>query len=208
GQAPVPPPGPQSAEFFESRVRPILAANCYDCHTDERMAGLRVDSRDGLLKGGRSGPAIVPGDPERSLLIQAVRQTGALKMPKGGQLAPSEIDALAQWVRDGAVWPVAPVATSSASSAPTAAASLSSAASVGKPATTSASPAYVITPEQRAFWSFQPIRKPPVPVVKDTAWPRTEIDRFVLARLERDGLAPVKAADRATLLRRASLDLI
>src|SRR4051794_15479199 len=65
---------PQSAEYFESSIRPVLAANCYDCHADEKMAGLRVDSRDGLLKGGRSGPAIVPGDPEKSLLIQAVRQ--------------------------------------------------------------------------------------------------------------------------------------
>src|SRR2546430_17679774 len=89
-QAPAPPPAPQSAEFFESRVRPILAANCYDCHTDERMGGLRVDSRDGLLKGGRSGPAIVPGDPEKSLLIEAVRQTGKLKMPKRAALGPDE----------------------------------------------------------------------------------------------------------------------
>ncbi|MGH9141057.1 MAG: c-type cytochrome domain-containing protein, partial [Thermoanaerobaculia bacterium] len=97
---------PQSPEFFESFVRPVLAANCYDCHGDERMAGLRLDSRDGLIKGGRSGPAIVPGDPERSLMIQAVRQTReTLKMPKGGRLTPSEIDALAEWVRAGAPWP-------------------------------------------------------------------------------------------------------
>src|SRR3954470_18581227 len=77
----------QSSEYFESSIRPVLAANCYDCHTDERMGGLRVDSREGLLKGGRSGPAIVPGDPENSLLILAVRQTrDSLKMPKGGRL--------------------------------------------------------------------------------------------------------------------------
>src|SRR5947207_2567712 len=66
---------PQSPEFFEAAVRPVLAANCYDCHAEERMGGLRLDSRDALLKGGKSGPAIVPGDPEKSLLIQAVRQT-------------------------------------------------------------------------------------------------------------------------------------
>src|SRR5215475_5301092 len=82
-----PAPAAASPEFFESRIRPVLAENCYDCHTTERYGGLRVDSRDALLKGGRSGPAIVPGDPDASLLIQAVRQTSdKLKMPKGGKL--------------------------------------------------------------------------------------------------------------------------
>ena len=95
----------QSATLFETSVRPVLAANCYDCHGEERMGGLRVDSREGLLKGGKSGPAIVPGDPEKSLLIQAVRQTQALKMPKGGRLKPAEIDALTEWVKAGAIWP-------------------------------------------------------------------------------------------------------
>src|SRR5437867_3310375 len=91
---------PQSVEFFETRVRPVLASNCYECHTDQRNGGLRLDSRDALLKGGRRGPAMVPGDPDRSLLIQAVRQTDdKLKMPKGGRLAPAEIEALAQWIR-------------------------------------------------------------------------------------------------------------
>src|SRR5262244_503146 len=84
------PPAAATPEFFETRVRPVLATNCYDCHTDERFGGLRVDSRDALLKGGRSGPAIVPGNPDASLLIQAVRQSGALKMPKGGVLKPDE----------------------------------------------------------------------------------------------------------------------
>src|SRR6266496_1713575 len=102
---------PQSVEFFEARIRPVLASNCYDCHTDQRNGGLRVDSREALLKGGRRGPAIVPGDPDNSLLMQAVRQTNdALKMPKGGRLAPAEIDALAEWIRGGAVWPAAPPA--------------------------------------------------------------------------------------------------
>src|SRR2546429_7829552 len=96
-----------SPAFFESNVRPVLAANCYDCHTNERMGGLRVDSREALLKGGRSGPAIVPGDPDKSLLIAAVRQTGALKMPKGGALEADEVSALVEWVRAGAVWSAA-----------------------------------------------------------------------------------------------------
>src|SRR5437764_351706 len=97
---------PQSPEYFESSVRPVLVENCYDCHGEQRMGGLRLDSREGMLKGGRSGPAIVPGDPEKSLIIQAVRQTrDTLKMPKGGRLKPSEVDALVEWVRAGASWP-------------------------------------------------------------------------------------------------------
>src|SRR5437588_10510582 len=99
GEARQPPPPvstpPPAGDVFEATIRPILAANCYDCHTDQRMGGLRLDSRDALLKGGRSGPAIVPGDPDKSLLIQAVRQTGTLKMPKGGVLRPDEVSALA-----------------------------------------------------------------------------------------------------------------
>ena len=88
-------------------MRPILAANCYDCHTDEEKGGLRLDSREALLKGGESGPAIVPGDPAESLLIQAVRQdAGAPKMPKGkSKLKPGDIDVLVEWVRAGAPWP-------------------------------------------------------------------------------------------------------
>jgi hypothetical protein len=94
-------------DFFENKVRPILAENCYDCHTAAEMGGLRVDSRERLLQGGKSGPAVMPGDPEKSLLIQAVRQSGDLKMPKGGKLKPAEIQALTDWVKMGAPWPEA-----------------------------------------------------------------------------------------------------
>src|SRR6266851_5092717 len=192
------PSAPQAADFFEARVRPVLVSNCYDCHTDTQMGGLRLDSREALLKGGRSGPAVVPGDPEKSLLIQAVRQTSEkLKMPKGGHLRPDEIDVLTEWVKAGAVWPSFASASAARVSAP---------ASEGKPTAPSA-PAYAIKPEQRAFWSFQPLRKPPVPAVSHTSWPKTDIDRFVLGRLEGDGLAPVRAADKRALLRRATLDL-
>jgi hypothetical protein len=189
-------------EFFEMKVRPVLAASCYDCHTEMRSGGLRLDSREAMLKGGKSGPALVPGDPEKSLLIQAVRQTGTLKMPKDGKLSAAEIDGLVEWVKNGAPWP-------------TVAATAANAALVGKPpdgsagkAAASGTPAYVITPEHRAFWSWQPLHAPAPPQVKDASWARTDIDRFVLARLEREGLAPVRPADRATLLRRATLDLI
>src|SRR5262249_4652826 len=195
-QGNAPAPAAQAGDFFESKIRPVLAANCYDCHTDQRMGGLRLDSRDALLKGGRSGPAIVPGDPEKSLLIAAVLQTGALKMPKGGVLKADEVSALVEWVRAGADWP---------SSTATETRNASTAA--GKPSAAAPASSYVFKPEQRAFWSFQPLRKPAVPAVSHESWPKTDIDRFILARLEKEGLTPVPAADKRTLIRRATLDL-
>ena len=92
-----------SADFFESRIRPILAANCFDCHTTDKKGGLRLDSREALLQGGESGPAIAPGKPDESLLIQAVKQiAGAPKMPYGRpKLKAEDIDALVEWVRGG-----------------------------------------------------------------------------------------------------------
>src|SRR5262245_50379829 len=85
-------------DLFEKQVRPVLAHECFPCHTGSQFGGLRLDSRAAMLKGGVSGPALVPGDPDRSLLISAVRQTGALKMPKGGKLPADQIDALVEWV--------------------------------------------------------------------------------------------------------------
>jgi cytochrome c553 len=175
--------GPGTVDFFETKVRPILVTNCYACHTNSQLGGLRLDSRAALLKGGQSGPAVVLGDPDKSLLVQAVRQTGGLKMPKGGKLKKDDIAALSDWVKAGATWPEA------------------------APVVAAKSGAYVIRPEQRAFWSFQPIREPAVPAVKDTAWPKTDIDRFILARLEKEGMTPAKPADRRTLVRRVTLDL-
>src|SRR5437762_837620 len=134
-------------EFFEMRVRPILAKNCFACHTGSRMGGLEMSGREAFLKGGKSGPAIVPGDPDKSLLLQAVAQTHErLKMPPQGKLAEAEIADLRAWIKDGATWPEA------------------------APANTSKGTAYVITPEQRAFWAFQPVRKIEPPLVKDKAW--------------------------------------
>ena len=177
-----PPANAADTDLFESQVRPILATSCYPCHTASRLGGLRLDSRAELLKGGISGPAIVPGDPDKSLLIRAVRQTeDKLKMPQGGKLRKPEIDALVEWVRAGAVWPETKAPSVAAGS--------------------------TLRPEQRAFWSFQPLRKPAPPAVSDTAWPRTNIDRFVLAALEKQNLKPVAAADKPTLLRRVTLDL-
>jgi hypothetical protein len=171
------------ADFFENKVRPVLAENCYDCHTAAEMGGLRVDSRDRLLQGGKSGAAIMPGDPDKSLLIQAIRQTGDLKMPKGGKLKPAEIQALTDWVKMGAPWPEAQAAA------------------------VQSSPVKAITPEQRAFWSFQPLQDPAVPAVKEKSWAKTNIDHFVLAKLEAKGMKPVGPADRRALIRRVTLDL-
>jgi len=170
-------------DFFETRVRPILATECFSCHTDSQLGGLRLDSREAMMRGGKSGPAIIPGEPDKSLLLIAVRQTGALKMPKGGKLAPDQIEAIAEWIRSGAVWPDS-----------------------GKP---KADPKgeMIIDPARRAFWSFQSLHPVSAPSPRNARWPRTEIDRFIMARLEKEGLAPVGAADRRTLLRRATLDL-
>ncbi len=181
----------QQIEFFETRVRPLLVESCFDCHTADEKGGLRLDSRQAILKGGESGPAIVPGDPDASLLMKAVRHAaGVSKMPKiGSKLTDAQIAALGDWIRMGAPWPAATLRTAMVPViAPTAG---------DKP----------IDPALRAFWSFPPIARPAVPVLKNDAWPKTDIDRFVLARLEREGLAPVAPADRRTLIRRASLDL-
>src|SRR3981081_3927358 len=92
---------PASADFFENKIRPILATQCFSCHAASQLGGLRLDSREAMLKGGTSGPSIAPGDPDKSLLVIAVQQTTNLKMPKGGKLKPDEIAALKEWVKAG-----------------------------------------------------------------------------------------------------------
>ncbi len=169
-----------SNEFFELKVRPVLASRCYACHTDAKSGGLQLDSREHVLKGGNSGPAIVPGNPDGSLLIQAIRQTHPrIKMPPGGKLADDDIANIAAWVKSGATWPSGP----------------------------SKAPSYVITKAQRDFWSFRPVVESKTPEVKNAKWAHNDVDRFVLAKLEAKGLEPVRAADRRTLIRRAYLDL-
>ncbi len=175
------------SEFFEERVRPVLADNCFACHTSSKMGGLEMTSHESMLAGGNSGPAIVPGHPDRSLLIQAVRQTHErLKMPPQEKLDPYEIEDLEMWIADGAYWPDAGAAGPVAQK-------------VGE---------HGITPEQRDFWAFRPVRKPSLPKIKGEARARSAIDRFVLAKLEAEGLRPARAADKLTLLRRAYFDLI
>jgi hypothetical protein len=176
-------PSAADLEFFETRVRPVLAKNCYGCHSSDTkspMGGLFLDTRGGLLTGGRSGPAIVPGKPDDSLLIQAINYKGR-KMPPSGQLSDTAIADLTRWVAMGAPDPREPKTT-----APTTSIDLE---------------------KGRRYWAFQSLVKPAVPKVKNARWSSQPIDRFLLADMEKARILPVADADRATLLRRVTLDL-
>ena len=185
--------GPPAAEveFFERKIRPLLAAKCLECHGingDQKVVakgGLRLDSRRGVLEGGDTGPAVTPGKPEESLLIEAVSyQTESLQMPPQGKLSEAERDLLSDWVRRGAVFPGRDEATAS-------------------PHRTQIDYA-----AGKKFWSFQPVQAHPAPTVGAGNWPRQKLDFFILSRLEQEGLAPSEPADRRTLLRRLSFDLL
>ncbi len=181
-------PSPEALDFFERRIRPILAIHCYECHragSKKDNGGLLLDSRQGLLKGGDSGPALVLGDPEKSLLLLAVRQTDKdLRMPPGKKLTDAQIADLETWIKSGAADPRE------------------------SPSSTAPKKAYGMSLEEgRRFWSFQPVRNPSPPEVKDRSWPQTGLDHFILDRLEKSGIAPAATADKRTLIRRATFDL-
>lgn len=168
------------AEFFEARVRPVLIANCLSCHgPDKQKSGLRIDSREAILKGGETGPAVVPGKPHESLLVDAIEGRGDLKMPPKKTLPPQVVADLKRWIETGAIWP--------------------------KTAGSAADPR---AEAWKRHWAFQKIADPKLPEVKDQAWSRSSVDHFILAKLEEKGLAPSPQADRLTLIRRASFDLI
>ncbi len=173
--------------FFETRIRPLLADNCVSCHGEKtRHGGLRLDTRADFEKGGDSGPLVTASDLEQSRLLRAVRHEGGIAMPPGGKLGAEQIADLARWVSEGAKWPkeAAPATHPSAASA-----------------------AFPYPAQSRAFWSFLPVRNPPVPPVEDRAWCCSPLDAFVLAGLEKRGLRPAPPADRRTLLRRVTFDL-
>jgi hypothetical protein len=178
---------PDGEAYFEKEIRPILAAHCYQCHSTRSSkirANLTLDAADAWLKGGDLGPAVEPGNPDESLLVQAVRYNDdALKMPPKGKLSEQEIIRLERWVKMGAPGPRTSVAPRRAAASG------------------------VDLEAGRAFWSFRPPADPPVPDIKDSSWPTTTLDRFVLAALEAKGLRPAPAADRRTLIRRATFDL-
>jgi hypothetical protein len=177
-------PSAAQVDFFEKKIRPVLVAHCYKCHSAKSAkvrGGLLLDSREGLRKGGDNGPAIVPGDPAGSLLIKALRFEDR-KMPPAGKLPERVIADFQTWIKQGAADP------REGKAAP-------GARKIGVEA-------------GKRFWSFRPPRAHAAPPVRDRAWPRKKIDRFLLARLEKAGLAPSRPADRRTWLRRVSFDLI
>ena len=174
-------------EHFERAIRPLLVERCLACHTGpDAEAGLRLDSREGLLAGGASGPAVVPGDAAASAIVKAVRYLDAPRMPPDGRLPDGAIRALEAWVASGA-----PMPPGSLSGAP---------ASVAAPA------AWEPSAAQRAWWAFQPLGEPAPPAVAGD-WPRDDLDRFVLAALRARGLEPAPEAERETWLRRVTFDL-
>ncbi|HYT92791.1 MAG TPA: PSD1 and planctomycete cytochrome C domain-containing protein, partial [Gemmataceae bacterium] len=173
-------------EFFEKKVRPVLVNNCYNCHSanTNSRGGLRVDDRNGMIHGGGRGPAVVPGQPDKSLLLQAVRHTHKdVQMPPKKQLSAAEIADLSNWIKDGAAWPKVELP-----------------ASISKP-----SAKYERL--RKEHWAWQPLRAAKVPAVKDASWARGDLDRFILSKLEEKGLRPAGDADRPTLLRRVTFDL-
>jgi hypothetical protein len=179
-------PGPGAAQqaertdllFFETKIRPVLADSCFSCHsTAKARGGLVLDSRGGLLKGGNSGPAVVPGKADESLLVRAIRhQLPDVKMPRQKpQLEPEVIADFVRWVNRGAVFPE--------------------------------SAGVKVTGAPLDWWSLKPLARPQVPKLDHAAWVKTPIDAFVLARLRQKGLAPSQEADRRALIRRLTFDL-
>lgn len=189
-------PAAADLEFFEKKIRPLLVERCSECHSAEPgkkiKAGLRLDHAEGWLKGGDSGPAVIPGRVDQSPLIKAIRYSGLdfEAMPPKSSLARDEIALLEEWVKRGAPAPADPAA---------------------KPALHPAKHVALTVEEGRSFWAFVPPLKPAVPALPAhaalRAWPRTEIDRFIAAPWAAKGLQPAADAERAALFRRASFDL-
>ncbi len=176
---------PNSSDLFEAQIRPVLAANCFECHGPKKQeSDLRLDSRDAMLNGNSDGPVIVPGDPEKSRLVKAIRRQGDIKMPPEKKLPDPAVEALTNWIKAGAPWPEE------------------------KPATTTSSTGATIAAAAKGHWAFQPVREPPLPSVENKAWVKDPVDAFVLIRLEAAHIPPAPAVDRRTLIRRATFDLI
>jgi len=175
---------PSQTQFFETKIRPVLAENCYKCHSSQAekvKGGLLLDTRESLLKGGESGPAILPGDPDKSLLIKAInyRDPDLQMPPKGKKLPDDQIADLTAWVKMGAP----------------------------DPRTTPAGQK-TLASDGKQHWAWQPLNKPEIPQVKDSTWARSPIDNFILAKLDEKQLKPNALADKRTLIRRATFDLI
>jgi hypothetical protein len=178
--------GQEGVDYFERKIRPALAEHCYSCHSAELKkfkGGLTLDTKAGWMEGGDNGPVIVPGDPEKSSLIKAIRYTDPeLRMPKKYKLPADVVADFEKWVKMGAPDP--------------------------RDGKVKVAHKYPTVEEGRKFWAFQPPRLVEPPKVKDTSWARNDIDRFILAKLEARNLRPSRDADRAVLLRRLYFAII
>ncbi len=176
----------EAAAFFESRIRPVLVERCYQCHSSRAKSpkgGLKVDSRDALVKGGETGPALVPGKPDDSLIMKALSHDGEVsEMPPDEKLPDQVLADFRRWIAAGAHDP-----------------RRESPGAIERPAGVNSG---------RDFWAFKPPARVEPPPVRDPAWARDELDRFILAPLEAKGLRPAPDADRYTWLRRVSIDLV
>ncbi len=185
-------PSAEAIEFFESKIRPLLHQRCVECHSDSNPeSGLSLESKDGLLRGGKLGAAVSPGKPKESLLISAVNHDEFLKMPPKDKLATSDLLLLSKWVAMGAPWPETPAAKKP----------------IAKPPLPGAEPEQVqFSPEQKEFWAYQPLRRPALPTTSN-ATSGSPIDRFIHEKLQAKGLTPSPAASKRDLIRRATYDL-
>ena len=179
---------PAGIEFFEAKIRPVLADKCYGCHSTEAegrkklKAGLYLDSKEGMLKKGKEGPVLIPGDVEKSRIIESIRYTNDdTAMPPKEKLPAAVIADIEAWVKMGAPDP-----------------------RVGDKAP---KPGSALIAQGKQHWAFRPIAAGGVPQVQRADWAKTDIDRFILSKLEGAKLAPAAAADKRTLLRRATFDL-
>ena len=177
---------PEQLAFFEKKIRPVLVSQCYTCHSEEAKkdkGSLLLDTRDGIRKGGDTGPAVVPGDTRRSLLVKAIHQKDEkLKMPPKSKLSDEVVADFEKWIAGGAADP-----------------------REGKVAVAHKE---IDIEKGRQFWAFQPVKATPAPAVKDAGWPKTDSDRFLLAALEAKNLKAVADADPRSLIRRVYFDLI
>lgn len=179
---------PAHIEFFEKNVRPLLVNRCYECHSGKSKSlkgELRLDGRELAIRGGESGAAIVPGNADESLLVEAVRWD-SLQMPPKGKLPEREIAILVKWVEMGAPWPA------------------DADTQIFESKTTTIDWQH----ERQSHWAFQPVNKPSLPPIHNEDWVANEIDRFVLSKLEQQSIAPSSVAPKHTLIRRVYLDVI
>ncbi len=177
-------------DFFNQQVLPLLRDNCFECHGQKKQKGeLRLDSYTTLLAGGELGKVVVPGDPDKSLLIKAIRyEDPDLQMPPKKRLSPEQVAVLEKWVKLGLPWPGADQTQA--------------------PTPIPAKKNRVITAEDRSYWAYQPVKRPAVPAVRQTAWVTNPIDAFIMAGLEAAGIGPNPPAGKRELIRRAYYDLI